>query len=142
MACCGLAVCGPSSEADQFSMVVGGLQTSKRPAFWLYSRLLAYCADTQGKRASCWLYTLSLGSSVTSNHVQACANIISHTCISSNGQSGSSMWDAQNRIRAILTGKVGHGMIYPAELKPPLAAYCDVDACASTQPCLSMSCIV
>ena len=38
---------------------------------------------------------------------QACANIIGHTCLSSNGQSGSSMWDAQNRIRAILTGKVG-----------------------------------
>ena len=41
-------------------------------------------------------------------HLQACANIIGHTCISSNGQSGSSMWDGQNRIRAILTGKVGH----------------------------------
>ena len=38
--------------------------------------------------------------------LQACANIISHTCLSSNGQSGSSMWDDQNRIRAILTGKV------------------------------------
>jgi hypothetical protein len=39
-------------------------------------------------------------------YLQACANIISHTCLSSNGQSGSSMWDDQNRIRAILTGKV------------------------------------
>ena len=45
-------------------------------------------------------------------HVQACANIIGHTCISSNGQSGSSMWDAQNRIRAILTGKVGQNILY------------------------------
>ena len=45
-------------------------------------------------------------------HVQACANIIGHTCISSNGQSGSSMWDAQNRIRAILTGKVGQSILH------------------------------
>eukprot|EP00884_Botryococcus_braunii_P022171 jgi/Botrbrau1/8638/Bobra.0196s0032.1 len=35
-----------------------------------------------------------------------CANILEHTCLSSNGQSGSSMWDADNKVRAILTGKV------------------------------------
>ncbi|BDA51220.1 probable glutamyl endopeptidase [Coccomyxa sp. Obi] len=35
-----------------------------------------------------------------------CANILQHTCLSSNGQSGSSMWDNSQRIRAILTGKV------------------------------------
>jgi hypothetical protein len=31
---------------------------------------------------------------------------MTHTCLSTNGQSGSSMWDASNAIRAILTGKV------------------------------------
>ena len=39
--------------------------------------------------------------------LQGCANILEHTCLSSNGQSGSSMWDASLGIRAILTGKVG-----------------------------------
>lgn len=38
--------------------------------------------------------------------MQGCANILQHTCLSSNGQSGSSMWDANLGIRAILTGKV------------------------------------
>jgi hypothetical protein len=38
--------------------------------------------------------------------LQRCANILQHTCLSSNGQSGSSMWDDNQRIRAILTGKV------------------------------------
>ena len=37
---------------------------------------------------------------------QGCANILQHTCLSSNGQSGSSMWDNSLGIRAILTGKV------------------------------------
>ena len=38
--------------------------------------------------------------------VQGCANILEHTCLSSNGQSGSAMWDSSLGIRAILTGKV------------------------------------
>ncbi|KAK9838458.1 hypothetical protein WJX81_000661 [Elliptochloris bilobata] len=37
---------------------------------------------------------------------QACANVMTHTCLSTNGQSGSSMWDSSNAIRAVLTGKV------------------------------------
>ena len=37
---------------------------------------------------------------------QGCANILQHTCLSSNGQSGASMWDNSLGIRAILTGKV------------------------------------
>ena len=35
-----------------------------------------------------------------------CANIMAHTCLSYDGQSGSPMWDANNFQRAILTGKV------------------------------------
>ena len=35
-----------------------------------------------------------------------CANIMSHTCLSYDGQSGSAMWDASNLQRAILCGKV------------------------------------
>ena len=36
-----------------------------------------------------------------------CDNIIRHTCLSSDGQSGSGMWDANHLQHAILTGKVG-----------------------------------
>ena len=36
-----------------------------------------------------------------------CDNIIKHTCLSSDGQSGSGMWDPNNLQHAILTGKVG-----------------------------------
>ena len=36
-----------------------------------------------------------------------CDNIIKHTCLSSDGQSGSGMWDVNNLQHAILTGKVG-----------------------------------
>jgi hypothetical protein len=40
--------------------------------------------------------------------LQRCANILTHTCISSDGQSGSGMWDTDYKIRSILTGKVGY----------------------------------
>ena len=36
-----------------------------------------------------------------------CDNIIKHTCLSSDGQSGSGMWDVNNLQHAVLTGKVG-----------------------------------
>ena len=52
--------------------------------------------------------------------VQRCANILQHTCLSSNGQSGSSMWDDNQRIRAILTGKVC-----------PIPCLCFLNACLS-----------
>lgn len=39
--------------------------------------------------------------------VQACANILQHTCVASEGQSGAGMWDSKSRkIHSILTGKV------------------------------------
>ena len=36
----------------------------------------------------------------------SCSNIVIHTCLSSDGQSGSGMWDANYTQHAILTGKV------------------------------------
>jgi len=36
----------------------------------------------------------------------ACANIMTETCITSDGQSGSAMWDTDYKIRGIVTGKV------------------------------------
>ena len=39
--------------------------------------------------------------------MQACANILQHTCVASEGQSGAGMWDTTSRkIHSILTGKV------------------------------------
>ena len=39
--------------------------------------------------------------------VQGCANILQHSCVASEGQSGASMWDpSSHRIHSILTGKV------------------------------------
>ena len=39
--------------------------------------------------------------------VQGCANILQHTCVASEGQSGAGMWDtASRKIHSILTGKV------------------------------------
>lgn len=38
--------------------------------------------------------------------MQRCSNILTHTCISSDGQSGSGMWDTDYSIRAVLTGRV------------------------------------
>lgn len=39
--------------------------------------------------------------------LQACANILQHSCVASEGQSGASMWDpSSHRIHSILTGKV------------------------------------
>lgn len=38
--------------------------------------------------------------------LQACANIMTETCITSDGQSGSAMWDTDYKIRGIVTGKV------------------------------------
>lgn len=35
-----------------------------------------------------------------------CANIVQHHCLSSDGQSGSGMWDPNVTVRAILSGKV------------------------------------
>ena len=40
----------------------------------------------------------------------SCSNIIIHTCLSSDGQSGSGMWDANYTQHAILTGKVSLGL--------------------------------
>ena len=39
--------------------------------------------------------------------MQACANILQHTCVASEGQSGAGMWDTSaKKIHSILTGKV------------------------------------
>lgn len=35
-----------------------------------------------------------------------CANIVNHHCLSSDGQSGSGMWDPDYVLRAVLSGKV------------------------------------
>ena len=49
---------------------------------------------------------------------QGCSNILTHTCISSDGQSGSGMWDSNYQIRAILTGKVSSRSPLPITLRP------------------------
>ena len=36
----------------------------------------------------------------------SCSNVILHTCLSSDGQSGSGMWDSNTTSHAVLTGKV------------------------------------
>ena len=75
--------------------------------------LIHRCRQCQGP-ADQWnarLHLLGAQRSVSAvcTVVQACANVMTHTCLSTNGQSGSGMWDASNAIRAILTGKVGSG---------------------------------
>ena len=42
-----------------------------------------------------------------------CGNIMSHTCLSYDGQSGSAMWDSAHLQRAILCGKVGSRCMAP-----------------------------
>jgi hypothetical protein len=45
--------------------------------------------------------------------LQGCANILQHSCVASEGQSGASMWDPSSRkIHSILTGKVCVGWLW------------------------------
>ena len=45
--------------------------------------------------------------------MQACANILQHTCVASEGQSGAGMWDTTSRkIHSILTGKVNAAAVH------------------------------
>jgi hypothetical protein len=48
------------------------------------------------------------GQKCTWSKLQACSNILQHSCAASEGQSGAGMWDSSSKkLHSILTGKVG-----------------------------------
>ena len=75
--------------------------------------------------------------------LQRCSNILTHTCISSDGQSGSGMWDDAFSIRAVLTGKV-RKLLYARVLLQALPYFCSCFAAACVTfgtlfgPCASL----